>query len=82
MRRPWKNAKATLNSFFQNMFQQNMIQAWLVVLDASNNPPSRTALGYQQADVKVQYLAINQFFIVNVEGGQSVVIQGNATSAS
>ena len=74
-------AKATLNSFFQNMFQQGMIQAWKVVLDNTNNPLSRTALGYQQADVKVQYLAINEFFLINVEGGQSVVIRSATTPA-
>ena len=74
-------AKATLDSFFSNMFQQKMIQGWKVVLNASNNPQSRTALGYQQADVKVQYLAINSYFLINVEGGQSVVIRGASTPA-
>jgi hypothetical protein len=75
-------AKATLDAFFSNMAQQGMIQDWRVVLDASNNPPSRTALGYQQADVKVRYLAINEFFLINVEGGQSVVMRtGNPTPA-
>ena len=46
-----------------------------VVCDASNNPTSRTALGYVQADVQVQYQAINEKFIVNVEGGQTVSVQ-------
>ncbi len=77
-----RQAQATLDGFFQNMFQQNMIQGWKVVLDATNNPQSRTALGYQQADVKVRYLAINEFFLVNVEGGQSVVLRnGSPTPA-
>ncbi|MCE9565845.1 MAG: phage tail protein [Planctomycetes bacterium] len=75
-------AKATLDAFFSNMAQQGMIQEWRVVLDLTNNPPSRTALGYQQADVKVRYLAINEFFLINVEGGQSVVIRnGSPTPA-
>jgi uncharacterized protein len=77
-----RNAKATLDSFFSNMQQQGMIQDWQVILDSTNNPTSRTALGYQQADVKVQYLSINEFFLVNVEGGQSVIIsRGNTAPA-
>lgn len=76
-----KQAKATLDSFFQNMFQQNMIQGWNIVLDASNNPPNRTALGYQQADCKVRYLAINEVFLVNLEGSQSTVLRTSTTPA-
>ncbi|QEL18717.1 phage tail protein [Limnoglobus roseus] len=75
-----QQAKATLDSFFANMSQQGMIQEWKVVLDLSNNPQSRTALGYQQADVKVRYLAINEVFLVNVEGGQSVVVNRGGTA--
>ena len=75
-----QQARATLDSFFFNMSQQNMIQDWKVVLDASNNPPSRTALGYQQADVKVQYLSIVEILLVNIEGGQSVVISRGSTA--
>jgi cold shock CspA family protein len=32
-------------------------------------------MGYVQSDVQVQYQAINEKFIVNVEGGQSVSVQ-------
>lgn len=39
-----------------------------------NNPPNRRALGYRQADVKVRYLSITEYFLVNLEGGQSVTI--------
>jgi uncharacterized protein len=67
-------AKATLDNFFFNMFDEEMIAAWSVVLDASNNPQSQTALGIQQANCKVKYLAINEIFLINVEGGQSVQI--------
>ena len=45
-----------------------------VVCDTSNNPASRTSLGYVQADVQVQYQAINEKFIVNVQGGQTVQV--------
>jgi len=79
------NAKNTIQTFLSNMQQQNMIgdvnggPAYAVVLDSSNNPSSRVALGYQQADVKVVYLSVVEYFIVNVEGGQSVSIQVQAT---
>lgn len=79
------NAKNTIQTFLSNMQQQNMIgdvnggPAYSVVLDASNNPSSRVALGYQQADVKIVYLSVVEYFIVNVEGGQSVSIQRQVT---
>ena len=40
---PTTSAKATLDNFLQNMFQQGMIQDWKVVLDASNNIRSRAS---------------------------------------
>jgi hypothetical protein len=50
-----------------------------VVCDISNNPLSRTGLGYVQSDVQVRYLAINEKFIVNVEGGQTVTVTRQTT---
>jgi len=73
-------AKATLDAFFFNLFQQGMIgtsdgsNPWQVTLDKTNNPQSRVALGYMQADVKVVYLSVIEYLLVNVEGGQSVQI--------
>jgi hypothetical protein len=81
-----RQAKATLDSFFQGMWQQGMIGntsekvPFQVVLDLSNNPPNRTGLGYQQADVKVQYLSIVEVLLVNVEGGQTVQIKRTSTT--
>lgn len=72
--------KAALVSYLQNMLGQGMLGSldgslpFSVICDASNNPLTRTALGYLQADVQVQYGAIVEKFLVNVEGGQSVVI--------
>ncbi len=71
------SARATLDNFFQNMFQQNMIQAWKVILDGTNNPQPRVSLGYMQADVMVQYLSIIRFFIINLQGSQTTVIQSS-----
>ena len=72
-----QQARATLDNFLQNMFGQGQIQAWSVILDATNNPLARVALGYMQADVKVQYLSIIKFFLINLEGGQTTVIAQN-----
>lgn len=76
-----RSAKATLESFLAAMEGQGMIGSadgsspFQVVLDDTNNPQSRVALGYMQADVKVRYLSVVEKLLVNVEGGQSVEIQ-------
>lgn len=78
-----RKAKVSMDSFLQVLVDQEMIgdvnggQAFNVQLDASNNPDSRVALGYMQADVSVKYLSVIFDFIVNLEGGQSVVIQSS-----
>lgn len=72
-----QQARATIDNFLQAMFQQGMIEAWSVTLDASINPPARVALGYMQADVRVRYLSVIRTFIINLEGGQTtVIVQG------
>lgn len=79
-----REAKVTLDSFFGGMRQQGMIgnaegtTPWQVQIDGANNPPTRVALGYMQADVKVQYLSVIEYLVVNVEGGQSVEITRRA----
>ena len=76
----FQNIRATLLSFLGNMLQQGLLGStdgklpYSVVCDLSNNPLSRTGLGYVQADVQVRYQAINKKFIVNLEGGQTVTI--------
>ena len=76
------NAKGTIDNYCVAMKQQGMIDDFQTVLDDSNNPPNRVALGYQQADVKIRYLSIIEKFLVNVEGGQSVQIQRTSTQAA
>ena len=68
------NIRSTLLGFLGNVAGQNMIGPYAAVCSATNNPQSRTALGYVQADVQVQYLGINEKFIINLQGGASVVI--------
>ncbi len=72
---------ATLGAFFDNLQEQGLIGApggaiaYSVQVNAANNPPSRVALGYLQADVQVQYQSIIEFLLVNIQGGASVQIQ-------
>jgi hypothetical protein len=52
----------------------NPILPFSVVCNGTNNPFSRTSIGYVQADVQVQFLGINKNFIVNLQGGSTVVV--------
>lgn len=76
----FRRIRATQLSFLNNMLTQGMLGSadgtlpFSVVCDTSNNPSSRTSLGYVQSDAQVQYQAINERFIVNVEGGQTVQV--------
>ncbi|HEX3350107.1 MAG TPA: phage tail protein [Acetobacteraceae bacterium] len=80
--------RATQMSFLQNMFSQGLLGSldgslpFSVICDTSNNPPSRTGLGYVQSDAQVQYQAINEKFIVNIEGGQTVQVQSQVLPTS
>jgi len=77
----FQRVKATLNSFLSNMLTQGQLGSldgslpYSVVCDTTNNPQSRTGLGYVQADVAVQYQGINEKFLVNLQGGQTVTVQ-------
>jgi hypothetical protein len=76
----FQQIRATQLSFLQNMLGQGLLgsadgsQPFSVICDISNNPASRTGLGYVQSDAQVQYQAINEKFIVNIEGGQTVQV--------
>lgn len=80
----FQRIKATLGNFLQNMLMQGQLGTldgsppFSVVCAFANNPLARTSLGYVQADVQVQYMGINEKFIVNLEGGQTVVIAKQA----
>ena len=75
-----RQIRATLLSFLQNMLNQGLLGSitgalpFSVICDASNNPATRTGLGYVQADIQVQYQAINEIFLINLEGGQTVSV--------
>lgn len=77
----FRRIRATQLSFLQNMLSQGLLGStdgslpFSVICDTSNNPSSRTGLGYVQSDAQIQYQAINQYFIVNIQGGQTVQVQ-------
>lgn len=76
----FRRIRATQLSFLQNLLGQGILgstdgrQPFSVICDLSNNPLSRTSLGYVQSDAQIQYQAINEKFIVNLEGGQTVQV--------
>jgi len=87
------NVKSTLTSFLMNMLGQGLLAPsvddgglpFSVICNlgpATNNPPSRTKLGYLQADVQVQYQSINEKFLVNLEGGQTVTVTRQALGSA
>ncbi len=82
----FQNIRATLLAFLNGLLSQGLLGStdgsvpFAVVCNASNNPASRTALGYVQADVQVRYQAINEKFIVNVQGGQTVQVSVQTVS--
>jgi uncharacterized protein len=76
----FQNIRSTQLSFLNNMYGQGLLGStdgslpFSVICDTTNNPLSRTSLGYVQSDAQIQYQAINERFIVNVEGGQTVQV--------
>ena len=76
----FRRIRATQLSFLQAMLGQGLLGSndgslpFSVVCDISNNPASRNGIGYVQSDAQVQYQAINEKFIVNMEGGQTVQV--------
>jgi hypothetical protein len=77
----FQQIRSTQLSYLQSLLGQGILGSldgslpFSVICDASNNPISRTSLGYVQSDCQVQYQGINEKFIVNVEGGQTVIVQ-------
>lgn len=76
-----REARNTLQSFLSGLQALGVIgtsngsPAFSVILDDSNNPPDRVAEGYMQANVQVTLLSIIQYFVINLQAGQSVQVQ-------
>lgn len=77
----FQQIRSTQLAYLQALLTQGILGSldgslpFSVICDGSNNPLSRTGLGYVQSDAQVQYQGINEKFIVNVEGGQTVLVQ-------
>lgn len=82
--------KSSIEAFLANLQRLGMIgnpnapqsPAFTVQINAANNPDSQVALGYMTANVKVRYLSVVFYFVVNLEGGQSVSIDVKAAPAA
>jgi hypothetical protein len=77
--------KSTITSFLMGMVGQGMLgqdvddgglpfSVVCAIGPGTNNPPERVKLSIFTADVQVQYMAINEKFIINLEGGQTVTV--------
>ncbi len=79
------NIRATLLGYLGNLLSQGVLGSssgsvpYAVLCDTTNNPLTRTALGYVQADVQVQFQGINEKFLVNLQGGAGVQVTSSST---
>jgi hypothetical protein len=52
---------------------------YTVVIDSTNNSSQAVANGYMTANVTVKYLSIVFFFVINLQGGQTVVVKSSSS---
>lgn len=76
-----RKVATTIDTFLGNCVSAGILAAledgsmpYVVVCNGTNNPQSRTSLGYLQVDVQVQFQAITRYLTISVEGGQTVVL--------
>lgn len=72
-----RDAKATMDSFLSVMANTQpdpMIDQFQTILDKSNNSDDVIGLGYMFGYARVVYCAIVEYFVINLEGGQTVQI--------
>jgi phage tail sheath protein FI len=80
-------AKSAIQSFLGNLWNIGYIgdvnnpQAvpYTVVLDSTNNTDQAVANGYMTANVAVKYLSIVFYFVINLQGGQTVTIKSSSS---
>lgn len=78
-----RDAKDTIDSFLAimaNLQPFPMIDDFETILDLSNNKPNTIGLGYMFATVRVVYMSIVEYFVINLEGGQTVQIVRKETN--
>lgn len=75
-----RQIRSTLLAFLGALLDQGLLgttdgtRPFAVLCDTVNNPPERIALGYVQADVQIRYQGIAEKFLVNLDGGASVLV--------
>lgn len=77
------SVQTSMQAFLGNLWRANMIGdvnnpsavPYTVEIDAANNPNQQVANGYMTANVAVKYLSIVFYFVINLQGGQTVTIQ-------
>lgn len=82
-----RNAKNSLDNFFNALATANPpiignaqgTQPWQVIINDSNNPAPQVTLGIEVAAVRVTYLSVIRWFVVNLIGGQTVQIAVSQT---
>lgn len=73
-----QEARSTIQTFLQNLVSIGLIgtldgsSAFKVILDITNNPIDRVALGFMQTDVQVTKFTIIQDLVVNLQLGRSI----------
>ena len=83
-----RNIRSTLMGFLSGLLSQGLLGStdgttpFAVLCDTANNPTTRLALGYVQADVQIRYQGINEKFLVNLDGGASVLVTATAAAAA
>lgn len=78
-----------IQSFLTNLWQKGMIgdvnsptiAPFTVEIDANNNPAQAVQSGYMTANVSVKYLSVVYYFVINLQGGQTVTIQSSVNSS-
>jgi uncharacterized protein len=79
------DVRSAMQSFLANLWRLGMIgdvnnptaAPFSVQIDANNNPSQAVANGYMQANVAVKYLSVVFYFVINLQGGQTVSIQSS-----
>jgi hypothetical protein len=85
-----RDAKSAMQSFLGKLWDAKMIgdvnneQAvpFTVILDDTNNSDAAVASGYMQADVAVKFLSIVYYFVINLQGGQTVTIKSSSSASA
>jgi len=83
-----RKIRSTLLGYLSGLLGQGLLGStdgtvpFAVLCDTANNPFGRLALGYVQADVQIRYQGITEKFLVNLDGGASVLVTTTSAATS